>query len=164
MKQRVAMAIATSLGPQVIIADEPTSALDVVVQRQVVSTLGRLQREIGASVILIGHDMGLVSQFADMVGVMYAGKLIELGLAIDVFKKPLHLYTKMLIASLPTLDSKREFRGIPGLPPLLIDLPPGCTFCQRIEGSKNNNDVDPEWTKVADNHWVALCNDCVNLD
>ena len=109
MKQRVAMAIATSMKPQVIIADEPTSALDVVVQRQVVSTLGRLQKEIDASVVMIGHDMGLVSQFADMVGVMYAGKLIELGPVIDIFKKPLHLYTRLLISSLPNLDSKKEF-------------------------------------------------------
>ena len=110
MKQRVAMAIATSMKPQVIIADEPTSALDVVVQRQVVSTLGRLQKEIGASVVMIGHDMGLVSQFADMVGVMYAGKLIELGPVIDIFKKPLHLYTKLLISSLPNLDSKKNLK------------------------------------------------------
>jgi peptide/nickel transport system ATP-binding protein len=164
MKQRVAMAIATSMKPQVILADEPTSALDVVVQRQVVSTLGRLQKEIGASVVIIGHDMGLVSQFADMVGVMYAGKLIELGPVIDIFKKPLHLYTKLLISSLPNLDSKREFKGIPGLPPLLIDLPDGCTFCQRIEGAKRNDGKNPEWTEVKKDHWVALCNDCVDLD
>jgi peptide/nickel transport system ATP-binding protein len=163
MKQRVAMAIATSMKPQVIIADEPTSALDVVVQRQVVSTLGRLQKEIDASVVMIGHDMGLVSQFADMVGVMYAGKLIELGPVIDIFKKPLHLYTRLLISSLPNLDSKKEFKGIPGLPPLLIDLPEGCTFCQRVEGAKRNDGKDPEWTEVAKNHWVALCNDCVDL-
>ncbi len=164
MKQRVAMAIATSMKPQVIIADEPTSALDVVVQRQVVSTLGRLQKEIGASVVMIGHDMGLVSQFADMVGVMYAGKLVELGPSIEIFKKPLHLYTRLLISSLPNLDSKKEFKGIPGLPPLLIDLPEGCTFCQRVEGSKRNDGKDPVWTKVGDGHWVALCNDCVDLD
>ena len=164
MKQRVAMAIATSMKPQVIIADEPTSALDVVVQRQVVSTLGRLQKEIGASVVMIGHDMGLVSQFADMVGVMYAGKLVELGPSIEIFKKPLHLYTRLLISSLPNLDSKKEFKGIPGLPPLLIELPEGCTFCQRVEGSKRNDGKDPVWTKVGDDHWVALCNDCVDLD
>ena len=164
MKQRVAMAIATSMKPQVIIADEPTSALDVVVQRQVVSTLGRLQKEIGASVVMIGHDMGLVSQFADMVGVMYAGKLVELGPSMEIFKKPLHLYTRLLISSLPNLDSKKEFKGIPGLPPLLIDLPEGCTFCQRVEGSKRNDGKDPVWTKVGDDHWVALCNDCVDLD
>ena len=164
MKQRVAMAIATSMKPQVIIADEPTSALDVVVQRQVVSTLGRLQKEIGASGVMIGHEMGLVSQFADMVGVMYAGKLVELGPSIEIFKKPLHLYTRLLISSLPNLDSKKEFKGIPGLPPLLIDLPEGCTFCQRVEGSKRNDGKDPVWTKVGDDHWVALCNDCVDLD
>jgi oligopeptide/dipeptide ABC transporter ATP-binding protein len=112
---------------------------------------------------MIGHDMGLVSQFADMVGVMYAGKLIELGPVIDIFKKPLHLYTRLLISSLPNLDSKKEFKGIPGLPPLLIDLPEGCTFCQRVEGAKRNDGKDPEWTEVAKNHWVALCNDCVDL-
>ncbi len=164
MKQRVAMAIATSLKPQIIIADEPTSALDVVVQRQVVSTLGRLQKEIGASVVMIGHDMGLVSQFADMIGVMYAGKLVELGPSIDIFKKPRHLYTRLLISSLPNLESKKQFQGIPGLPPLLIDLPEGCTFCQRVEGAKRNDGKDPEWTNIGEDHWVSLCNDCVDLD
>ena len=79
MKQRAAMAIATSLAPKVIVADEPTSALDVVVQRQVMQTLGRLQDGLGAAVVLIGHDMGLIAQFADIVGVMYAGKLVEIG-------------------------------------------------------------------------------------
>ena len=79
MKQRVAMAIATSLEPRVIVADEPTSALDVVVQRRIMETLGRLQAGLGAAVVLIGHDMGLVAQFADYVGVMYAGRLVDLG-------------------------------------------------------------------------------------
>ena len=79
MKQRAVIAIATCLAPKVIIADEPTSALDVVVQRQVMQTLGRLQDGLGAAVILIGHDMGLIAQFADTVGVMYAGRLVEIG-------------------------------------------------------------------------------------
>ena len=79
MKQRAVMAISTVLNPSVIIADEPTSALDVVVQRQVMQTLGRLQGEIGSAVVLIGHDMGLIAQFADLIGVMYAGRLVEVG-------------------------------------------------------------------------------------
>ena len=129
MKQRVAIAIATSMDPQVIVADEPTSALDVVVQRTVMQTLGRLQEGLEASIVLVGHDMGLVAQFADFVGVMYAGKMVELGPVNSVFEKPLHPYTRLLIRSLPTLENKEDFVGIPGLPPPLLNLPPGCTFC-----------------------------------
>ena len=88
MKQRAVMAIATSLHPKVIVADEPTSALDVVVQRQVMQTLGRLQAGLGAAVVLIGHDMGLIAQFADTVGVMYAGRLVEIGPVEDVISAP----------------------------------------------------------------------------
>ena len=125
------MAIATSLHPKVIVADEPTSALDVVVQRQVMQTLGRLQAGLGAAVVLIGHDMGLVAQFADTVGVMYAGKLVEIGPVEDVISAPRHPYTRLLIDSLPRLDGKKTLAGIPGLPPRLIDLPPGCSFRPR---------------------------------
>lgn len=131
MKQRACIAIAISLRPRVIIADEPTSALDVVVQKQVMETLARVQKDLGASVILVGHDMGLMAQFVDRLGVMYAGKLIELSPVRDVFTQPLHPYTEMLIASLPSLDRKGTFRGIPGLIPLLRDLPPGCAFHPR---------------------------------
>jgi peptide/nickel transport system ATP-binding protein len=131
MKQRVAMAIATILHPKVIIADEPTSALDVVVQQQVMTTMGRLQEELGAAVILIGHDMGLVTQFADTIGVLYAGKLVERGSVQDVLENPYHPYTHMLIDSLPSLDGKRELVGIPGLPPELLKLPTGCPFHPR---------------------------------
>lgn len=132
MKQRVGMATATALKPKLIIADEPTSALDVVVQRQVMATLGRLQRETGAAVILVGHDMGLVAQFADWVGVMYAGKLVELAPVRQIVEAPQHPYSKLLLQSVPGLDQKRErLTGIPGMPPRLIDLPPGCLFAPR---------------------------------
>lgn len=107
MKQRVCIAMAILLRPKVIIADEPTSALDVVVQRQVMETLGKVQKDLGASVILVGHDMGLMAQFVDRVGVMYGGKLIEVGPVRDIFKDPLHPYTQLLIGSLPTLKTKR---------------------------------------------------------
>jgi peptide/nickel transport system ATP-binding protein len=131
MKQRAVMAIATSLAPKVIVADEPTSALDVVVQRQVMQTLGRLQDGIGAAVVLIGHDMGLIAQFADTVGVMYAGKLVEIGPVAEVIAAPRHPYTRLLIDSLPTIDAKKTLTGIPGLPPPLVDLPSGCSFNPR---------------------------------
>jgi peptide/nickel transport system ATP-binding protein len=131
MKQRVCIAIAICLSPRVIVADEPTSALDVVVQKQVMDTLARAQSDLGASVILVGHDMGLMAQFVDRLGVMYAGKLVEISAVRDVFTRPLHPYTRMLIASLPSLERKGVFQGIPGLPPPLRDLPAGCAFHPR---------------------------------
>jgi peptide/nickel transport system ATP-binding protein len=131
MKQRVCIAIAMSLSPKVIVADEPTSALDVVVQRQVMDTLARAQADLGAAVILVGHDMGLMAQFVDRLGVMYAGRLVEISPVRDVFTEPLHPYTRMLIASLPSLVRKGVFQGIPGLPPPLRDLPVGCAFHPR---------------------------------
>jgi peptide/nickel transport system ATP-binding protein len=131
MKQRVCVAIAISLRPQVIIADEPTSALDVVVQREVMETIGRLQQELDASVILFGHDMGLMAQFVDRLAVMYAGKLAEIGSVKDLFARPLHPYTQLLIASLPALGKRGVFKGIPGLTPSLVHVPPGCLFHPR---------------------------------
>jgi peptide/nickel transport system ATP-binding protein len=131
MKQRACIAIAVSLAPRVIVADEPTSALDVVVQRQVMDTLARAQTELGAAVILVGHDMGLMAQFVDRLGVMYAGRLVEISPVRDVFTAPRHPYTRMLIASLPSLARKGVFQGIPGLPPPLRDLPAGCAFHPR---------------------------------
>lgn len=131
MKQRTAMAIATSLSPKVIVADEPTSALDVVVQRQVMQTLGRLQGGLGAAVVLIGHDMGLIAQFADTVGVMYAGKLVEIGPVRQMIEAPRHPYTRLLVDSLPGIKTRKALTGIPGLPPPLVDLPEGCPFNPR---------------------------------
>jgi oligopeptide/dipeptide ABC transporter ATP-binding protein len=128
MKQRVCIAIAISLRPKVIIADEPTSALDVVIQRQVMETIGRVQEELGAAVILIGHDMGLMVQFVDRLAVMYAGKIAELGNIRDIFREPLHPYTQLLINSLPKLADKGELQGIPGIAPFLLNPPPGCLF------------------------------------
>ena len=117
MKQRVCIAIAISLQPQVIIADEPTSALDVVVQWQVMDTLRQVQEELGAAVILIGHDMGLMAHSVDRIGVMYAGKLVEVAMVRDLFREPLHPYTQLLIASLPSLDGKGGLQGSPARRP-----------------------------------------------
>jgi peptide/nickel transport system ATP-binding protein len=131
MKQRACIAIAICLRPKVIIADEPTSALDVVVQRQVMATLARVQQELGAAVVLVGHDMGLMAQFVDRLGVMYAGRLVETAPIAEIITAPKHPYTQMLIASLPSLQRKGMMQGIPGLAPLLRDLPPGCAFHPR---------------------------------
>jgi peptide/nickel transport system ATP-binding protein len=131
MKQRVCIAIAISLEPRVIIADEPTSALDVVVQRQVMETLRRVQEDLGASVILVGHDMGLMAQFVHRLGVMYAGFLVEIAPVREILAEPLHPYTQLLIASLPSLVEKADLQGISGLPPSLLNRPPGCPFYAR---------------------------------
>ena len=135
MKQRVTIAIAISMGPKVIVADEPTSALDVVVQRQIMETLAELQEELGAAILLIGHDIGLMAQFVDTLGVMYAGRLVETGTLRQLLSVPKHPYTQMLIDSLPSLerkDRKRgDLRGIPGTAPSLYALPSGCPFHPR---------------------------------
>ena len=156
MKQRVCIAIAISLRPKVIIADEPTSALDVVVQKQVMETLARVQKELDASVILVGHDMGLMAQFVDRLGVMYAGKLVEVSPVRDIFTKPLHPYTQMLIASLPSLEQKGTFRGIPGLAPLLRDLPPGCAFHPRCPQALDRCRTEaPQFKEARPDTWAA---------
>jgi len=131
MKQRTIMSIGISLSPKLIVADEPTSALDVVVQHQIMSTLAQLQKELNAAVLLIGHDMGLVSQFCDVIGVLYAGSLVERADSDHLLENPLHPYTRMLIDSLPSLDRKHELISIPGLPPELMNLPSGCSFHPR---------------------------------
>ncbi len=156
MKQRVVIAIAISLRPKVIIADEPTSALDVVVQRQVIDTLKRVQADLGSSIILVGHDMGLMAQSVDRLAVMYAGTLAELCDIRAIFSEPLHPYSQLLIASLPTLDRKGAPVGIPGLPPSLLDRRRGCSFSTRCpKAFAKCADVTPPLREVRPDHWVA---------
>ena len=133
MKQRVCIDIGILLRPKVIIADEPTSALDVVTQRQVMETIDHVQKQLGAAVILIGHDMGLMAQFVDRVAVMYAGRLVEVSTVRGMFTSPKHPYAQALINSLPSLDNKGVFQGIPGLAPSLIRVPSGCPFHPRCK-------------------------------
>ena len=156
MKQRACIAIAISLSPKVIIADEPTSALDVVVQKQVMDTLARVQQDLAASVILVGHDMGLMAQFVNRLGVMYAGKLVELSPVRAIFTEPLHPYTRMLIATLPSLTRKGDLQGIPGLPPLLRDVPPGCAFHPRCPFASDRCMIEvPAFREVRPDAWAA---------
>jgi peptide/nickel transport system ATP-binding protein len=155
MKQRACIAIAICLRPKVIIADEPTSALDVVVQRQVMATLGRVQQELGAAVVLIGHDMGLMAQFVDRLGVMYAGRLVEIAPIGEIITAPRHPYTRMLIASLPSLERKGMMQGISGLAPLLRDLPPGCAFHPRCPMAAERCHAERPALRNLDGHQVA---------
>ena len=156
LKQRVAIARAFAGDPRIVVADEPTSALDVVVQRQVMATLRRVQSELGASVILVGHDMGLMAQAVDRLGVMYAGTLAELSDIESIFADPLHPYSQLLIASLPTLDRKGVFQGIPGLPPSLLNRPVGCSFAPRCPYAMPRCTVEaPPLAEVRPNRWVS---------
>ena len=156
MKQRVCIAIDILLKPQVIIADEPTSALDVVTQRQVMETIGRVQAQIGAAVILIGHDMGLMAQFVDKVAVMYAGRLVEVSGVREMFTRPLHPYAQALISSLPRLENKGVFQGIPGLAPSLLRLPGGCSFHPRCSRAMDIcTKVNPPSETMPDGRRVA---------
>lgn len=157
MKQRVCIAIGILLRPSVIIADEPTSALDVVTQRQVMETINKVQADINAAVILIGHDMGLMAQAVDQVAVMYAGRLVEMSSVREMFTDPKHPYSQALISSLPNLDSKGVFRGIPGLAPSLLRLPSGCAFHPRCPYGQRElqRSVRPETITLPSGRMVA---------
>ena len=133
MKQRVCIAIAIACSPKVIIADEPTSALDVVVQRQVMETLGSVQQRLGAAVILVGHDMGLMAQFVDRLGVMYAGTAGRgRRRSRDIFTEPLHPVHPAADRQSAVASTRRaSCAAFPALPPSLLNPPPGCAFHPR---------------------------------
>jgi peptide/nickel transport system ATP-binding protein len=155
MKQRVCIAIGVLLEPKVIVADEPTSALDVVTQRQVIDTIDRVREQLGAAVILIGHDMGLMAQFVDKVAVFYAGRLMELCTVYEMFTNAKHPYAKALIESLPNLSNKGRFQGIPGMAPALLRLPSGCPFHPRCAQVMDVcRTLRPE-TEMVDGHQVT---------
>lgn len=132
MRQRIMIAMAIALDPDVLIADEPTTALDVTVQAQVMRLLKELQVENNMGLILITHDLGVVADVADKIAVMYAGRVMEEADVFSIYAKPAHPYTKGLLESLPRIDSKDDrLSTIPGLPPTLTDMPSGCPFSPR---------------------------------
>jgi oligopeptide transport system ATP-binding protein len=132
MRQRIMIAMALALEPDLIIADEPTTALDVTVQAQVMELLAELQREYSMGLILITHDLGVVADVADYIAVMYAGRIVETAPVHEIYRRPAHPYTKGLLASIPRLDQKgQELYAIKGLPPNLLHIPPGCAFNPR---------------------------------
>jgi len=145
MRQRVMIAMALALDPEVLIADEPTTALDVTVQAQIMSLLAELQRQRNMGLILITHDMGVVADVADRISVMYAGKVVEEAPVYDIYACPAHPYTKALLDSIPRLDMKgRQLSVIRGLPPALTDLPKGCAFQPRCDYARDVCRRDPE--------------------
>jgi peptide/nickel transport system ATP-binding protein/oligopeptide transport system ATP-binding protein len=132
MRQRIMIAMALALEPDLIIADEPTTALDVTVQAQVMDLLAELQREFHMGLILITHDLGVVADVADKIAVMYAGRIVETAPVHELYKRPAHPYTKGLLRSIPRLDQKgQELYAIKGLPPNLLHIPSGCAFNPR---------------------------------
>ena len=132
MRQRVVIAMALALEPEVVIMDEPTTALDVVVQQEILDEIFRLRESLGFSVIFITHDLSLLLELADRIAVMYAGRLLETGAAQDLMRDPAHPYTRGLLNSFPSLrGARRELAGIPGSPPDLRDPQPGCPFVPR---------------------------------
>jgi oligopeptide/dipeptide ABC transporter ATP-binding protein len=132
MRQRIMIAMAIALNPDVLIADEPTTALDVTVQAQIMELLAELQRESNMGLILITHDLGVVADVADKIAVMYAGRIVEQAPVYDIYSNPAHPYTKALLQSIPRVDLKgQELFSIKGLPPNLLRIPPGCEFNPR---------------------------------
>jgi len=161
MCQRVMIAIATVLRPQVIIADEPTSALDVTVQAAILRELDDLKHRLGASIVLITHDLGVVAQMADEVAVMYAGRIIERAAAEDVYARPRHPYTSALLAARPRLDEPgRPLRQIRGTPPDLANLSGECAFLPRCSKaiSACRGEPWPALAELAPGHAAACFN------
>lgn len=134
MKQRVMIAIATACNPELLIMDEPVTGLDVIVQRQLLTLTNDLRAKMHLPIIIITHDLSVVAETCERVAVMYAGKIVEQGSAVSLYKDPMHPYSKALILSYPSiLGEKRELKSIPGAPPRLINPPAGCRFHPRCE-------------------------------
>jgi oligopeptide/dipeptide ABC transporter ATP-binding protein len=158
--QRVMIAMALALNPQLLIADEPTTALDVTIQAQILDLLRDLRTTMGTSVILITHDLGVISEMANRVAVMYAGRIIEQADTLSLFDKPLHPYTQGLIASIPVLGKVTDrLDVIPGNVPNLVNLPPGCRFASRCRsrvqyGLTVCTEKEPELIEVLPKHLV----------
>jgi len=158
MRQRVMIAMAMSCGPRLLIADEPTTALDVTIQAQVLEVMRRISNELGAAIIIITHNLGVVARYANRVNVMYAGKIIERGSSRDIYRNPHHPYTLGLLKSVPRLDlPKREkLAPIEGFPPDLINLPVGCSFRARCKFAIERCAQEaPPLTSVGEGHTAA---------
>ncbi|HET7391900.1 MAG TPA: ABC transporter ATP-binding protein [Nitrososphaeraceae archaeon] len=156
MKQRVIIAMALLLEPDVVIADEPTTALDVLVQAQIINLLKRLKKERGMTIILITHDMAIISEIADKVGIMYAGQLVEFGSAVEVYRNPKHPYSQALISAIPKLRSdNNKLQFIKGNPPNMLNLPLGCRFYARCPYAMNICKQDPP--KIKTRTGYTLC-------
>jgi oligopeptide/dipeptide ABC transporter ATP-binding protein len=158
MRQRVMIAIALACNPKVLIADEPTTALDVTIQAQILDLMQKLQADLGTSILLITHDLGVIAETADRVAVMYAGRIVEEADVLTIFRHPLHPYTQGLLRSIPRIDEEQRphrLKEIPGRVPNLLYLPKGCAFIDRcpvcIDQCKNEM---PKLEEVEGRHTV----------
>ncbi len=157
MKQRAMIAMALACDPKLIIGDEPTTALDVMVQAQILNLLERLRRERNMGMIIITHDLAILAETCTHVAVMYAGKIMEMGTVEDIFHHALHPYTRRLIGCFPNVEGDKTIPdGIPGYPPILIDIAPGCLFCPRCDCSMTAcGKAEPALVNVGGRHMVA---------
>ena len=159
MRQRVVIAIALILRPSLVVMDEPTTALDVVVEREIMDQLFELKAELGFAILFISHDLGLMGEITDRIGVMYAGKLVEMAPTVELLSDPRHPYTRGLLRSFPTIHGPKErLEGIPGKPLDLLQTPKGCYFQERCDrASPRCSQLQPELKNLAANleHIVA---------
>ncbi len=165
MRQRAVIAMALCCDPDVIIADEPTTALDVIVQDRILREFKMAQRELGMAMIYITHDIGVVAEVTDRVGVMYAGRLVELGDTADVFRAPMHPYTAALLSSFPSITGpRRELSSVPGEPPSLASPPSGCPFHPRcaLASEECRRDFPPQ--ARLGNRWAACWHPLTEAD
>ena len=160
MRQRAIIAMALSCDPKVIIADEPTTALDVIVQDQILQELKKIQSELGMSIIYISHDIAVIAEVTDTIGVMYAGKLVEIGPTDEVFARPRHPYAFLLLSSTPSVTGpRRKLAPLEGEPPNLLDPPAGCRFHPRCPwATEQCHTEEPIGQDVGGGHLVACWN------
>ncbi len=157
MRQRIVGAIALAGGPRLIIADEPTTNLDVTIQAQYLDLLKDLQQQTGVAVIFVTHNLGIVARMCDKLAVMYAGKIVEAGTVRELFNAPQHPYTKALLGAMPKLGSKEKLFAIPGQPPDLATLPPGCAFHPRCPVALERCASDEPGEVQIRGAWSARC-------
>ena len=156
MKQRVVIAMALILGPDVVIMDEPTTALDVVVQRTIIEKIEELRKRLGFSVIFITHDLSLLLEVSDRIAIMYGGQIIEIGPARKIYENPYHPYTEGLLNSFPSLmGESKDYGGIPGKPPSLLNLEPGCRYSERCNRRMDICSSPIRLLPVDESHHVA---------
>ena len=154
MKQRLVIAMALLLKPKFVVADEPTTALDVLIQAQIINLLKNLKKK-GMSLMLISHDLAVLSEIAEKIGIMYGGKMVEFGSSFDIYRNPKHPYTKALLESIPTLHGQKKPKFIQGSPPNLVTPEPGCRFYDRCPEAMDKCKKDPP--KIKTNSGYVLC-------